>query len=450
MENKSSGLSALGLTMMALGTVIGGSFFLGSSIAIRNAGPAILISYVLGGALVYFILFALSEMTVADAAPGSFRTYAERAFGPGVGFVTGWVYWMGLILAMSSEATAAAVFLQTWFPGISIPLTGVLIIIAITAANLLGAERLSKLESSLAAVKLFAIAGFIVLGLILISGLYPGKPAVGWGALGTERIFPSGIAGIAGSMLIVMFAYAGFEIIGLASSETRDPHKTVPRAISYTVTGLVCFYVVAVAVMLPLVPTSQVSEKVSPLVAALSGSGIGWAAGAINFVLLTAILSTMLAATFGLGRMVRSLADEGHAPKLLKDASDVPYRGILFSGAAMLAAFGVAFLLPEQVYVFLVSSGGFSLLFTYFIIVSTHYKFRRQHGCPPRGNCQLPGYPATSWISMAALIAIIASMPLIRGQGTGLVAGILLLAFFSICYQVKKYRKKSRIVFNKL
>ncbi len=115
-NHEGAGLSAWGLAMMALGTVIGGSFFLGSSIVIKAAGPAIILSYVLGGALVYLILFSLSEMTVADPAPGSFRSFAEKAFGSGVGFVTGWVYWTGMILAMSSEALAVSVFLRIWFP----------------------------------------------------------------------------------------------------------------------------------------------------------------------------------------------------------------------------------------------------------------------------------------------------------------------------------------------
>lgn len=101
MEKKQKGLSAWQLTMMALGTVIGGSFFLGSAVAIHAAGPAIVISYILGGVIVYFILFALSEMTVANPESGSFRTFAADVFGPGTGFVVGWVYWTGMILAMS-------------------------------------------------------------------------------------------------------------------------------------------------------------------------------------------------------------------------------------------------------------------------------------------------------------------------------------------------------------
>lgn len=427
---------------MALGTVIGGSFFLGSSLAIRAAGPGVIISFVLAGILAYFILYALSEMTVADPAPGSFRTYAEKAYGPALGFVVGWVYWTGLVLAMSSEATAVSYFLQEWFPGISLPIAGSFIIVAVTLLNLLGAEHLSKLESALSAVKLLAIVGFIIFGALIIIGFIPGHPGVGAGSLADERILPNGIGGIAGSMLLVVSAFAGFEIIGLAASETKDPAKTVPKAINYTVFGLIGLYIASIVVLLPLIPTGSLTEDISPMVAALMRQGQGWAGNVMNIVLATAILSTMLAAMFGLGRMIRSLAAGGYAPSFLKGEGDVPYRGILFSGAAMLVALAAGLLLPAQVYVFLISSGSFSLLFTYGIIVATHYKLRRQNGCP-EGKCKFPGYPFSSWVVLISIFIIIASMPLIEGQGAGLAAGIALLVFYSMVYWIVQTRKKT-------
>ncbi|OPX85463.1 MAG: GABA permease [Pelotomaculum sp. PtaB.Bin104] len=432
--NRREGLSAWHLTMLALGTVVGGSFFLGSSIAIKSAGPSIFISFILGGALVYFILAALSEMTVNNPRPGSFQSYAEEAFGQWLGFVVGWVYWTGLVLAMSSEATAASVFLQAWIPGLSIPVLATSITVVVTLLNLLGAKSLSQLESSLAAIKLGALVGFVGLALALIAGLFPGKAPVGLGALAFEPVFPGGLAGVAGSMLIVLFSYAGFEIIGLASSEARNPHQTIPRAIAYTVIVLIGLYCTVVATLLPLVPTGNLTGEVSPMVAALSVGGLGWAARSINVILISAILSTMLAATFGLGRMVRSLAAAGHAPSFLIEKDEVPLRGILFSGAAMLAAVSLGFFLPKQIYLFLVSSGGYSLLFAYVIILITHYRHRRRYGCPPRGYCQLVGFPYTSWVAIAGLVISIATMPLIPGQGSGLYVGLMLTGLYLFLY----------------
>lgn len=438
MAKEHGGLDVWHLTMLALGTVVGGSFFLGSAIAIRTAGPGILVSFILGGILVYIVLTALSEMTVASQAPGSFRSHAEKMYGPAVGFIIGWVYWTGLTLAMSSEATAASVFLRAWVPGLSLPLMAVIIIVVVTLVNLVGAKTLTTLESGLALIKLTAIAAFIVLAAALIAGLFPGRAPVGLGVLPAEPLLPRGLAGIAGSMLIVMFTYAGFEVIGLAASEAKNPHQTVPRAILFTILGLVGLYTLSISVLLPLVPTPGLTETVSPLVAGLTARGLGWAAGTINGILVIAILSTMLAAMFGMGRMVRSLAEVGYAPAWLKEEREVPKRGILFSGAGMLAGVGLAYLLPQRIYLFLVSSGGFALLFTYVIIMATHYRFRLVHGCPPKGHCQLYGFPYTSILGLAALVAIIASMPLVPGQGSGLLAGLLLVVLFTLTYVVYK------------
>jgi Gamma-aminobutyrate permease and related permeases len=439
MENKPKGLSAGHLTMMALGSVIGGSFFLGTSVAINAAGPSILLSFILAGILVYLILFALSEMTVANPHGGSFSTFAAEELGEGAGFVVGWVYWTGTIFSMSSEATAIPILIREWFPNISIPLLGTLIIIGVTLLNLLGANRLSKLESGLSSIKLFAIVFFIILASLLIVGVVPGISPIGAGELLREPLMPGGIKGIAGSMLIVIFAYAGFEIIGLAASEAENPRETIPKAITYTVLALVGLYILYAAVLLPLTPTADLSENISPMVISLNRHGIKWAGTAINMVLISASLSAMLAAVFGLGRMIRSLSYEGHAPNWLKDKTDVPYRGILFSGLAMLLGLGFGNLFP-RVYLVLITSGGFALLFTYAVIMASHIRFRKKKGCPPEGRCQMPGFPYTSWIALLSMIVVFISMPFIPGQSTGLVTGIVMVVIYSLIYLALRLR----------
>lgn len=440
---KDKGLSVFGLTMLALGTVIGGSFFLGSAIPLRNSGPSIIGSYILGGIIIYFILFALSEMTVADQSVGSFRVFAEKEYGKGMGFVIGWGYWTGLVLAMSSEAVAVSTFIRLWFPNMSIFILGALVIVFITLINLLGTDKLSTIESALASIKIFAIVGFILLAIILIFGLTQNQPSIGFGALKEAPLVPKGIKGIAGSMVIIIFTYAGFEIIGLAASETSNPHHVIPKAITYTVGALVSLYIFSTLVLLPLIPTNQISTETSPLVAALDYNNIHWAGKVINFIMVTAILSTMLAATFGLARMIRSLSEVGYTPKILKEKGDIPYKGIIFSGLAMLFFFAISFILPSNVYLFLVSSGGFIFLFIYLIILLSHLKFRKNNGCPPKGECQLPLYPYSSWISVVFLVLIIISMPFIEGQGFGLIAGLLLLLIYIIIYNIIYKKKRS-------
>ena len=438
MKKTKKGITAGQLTMLALGTVIGGSFFLGSSVAINAAGPSIIIAYIFGAVLVYYILYAMSEMTVANPDCGSFRTFAAQSFGPRTAFVVGWIYWTGMVLGMSSEATAASIIIREWLPQIPLSVLGSVIIIAVTLINLLGAEKLSKLESALAGIKVLAVVSFIIFAILLITGVMTGKPAVGLGELRGEPFLPGGITGLLGSMLIVMFSYCGFEVIGLAASEAEDIVKTIPKAIRYTVLSLVGLYILYIVVLLPLIPTAMLDENTSAIVASLSLHGIGWAGTVLSAVIASAILSTMLATMFGLGRMMRSLAREGQAPPWLKEKTDVPYRGILASGAVMLASLWFGLLLP-RVYIFLLSSGGFAILFCYSVMMASHLRFRKRYGCPPDGNCQMRGYPYTSVFVLVSLIVAIASMPFIKGQTSGLIAGIGLLAFFEVSYSVMIY-----------
>lgn len=443
---KNKGLSAWQLTMMALGSVIGGSFLLGSSIAIQAAGPSILISYILAGVLVYFILYALSEMTVANPSMGSFSTFAAQQLGKGAGFVVGWLYWTGIVLSMSSEATAISILFREWFPNVSIALLGSGIIIGVTLINLLGVDKLGKLESALSGVKIIAIIFFIITAIVLIFGLLPGYTPIGAGALLDEPLMPGGLKGIAGSMLLIIFAYAGFEIIGLAAIEAENPRETIPKAIRYTVVSLVGLYVLYALVLLPLIPTDSLNENISPMVASLERWGIPWAGNAINIVLISAILSAMMAAIFGLGRMVRSLTEEGHAPSLLKDKGDVPYRGILFSGLAMLVGLGFGLLFP-RVYLVLISTGGFSLIFTYAVIMASHIRHRKTVGCPPKGICQMPGFPYNSWIALISMIIVLLCMPFIPGQVTGLISGVVMVIFYSLIYLAVGYRIRRKVTY---
>lgn len=443
MRNEKDGLTAGHLTMMALGTVIGGSFFLGSSVAIQAAGPSILLSYIICGIMVYFILFALSEMTVSNPDSGSFRTFASEYISDGTGFVVGWVYWTGMVISMSSEAAAVSLLVRTWFPSIPISILGSSLIIGVTLLNLLGAKQLSHLESILAAIKIFAILAFIILGFILIFGLFPNTQAIGSTILQSESFFPGGIKNLAGSMLIVLFTYSGFEIIDLAASETKNKKKTVPKAIHLTVFSLVTLYILCISILLFLVPTASLSENFSPLVTALNGSQITWAGTAMNVILISAILSTMLAAMFGIGRMLRSLVEDKLAPGFLRDKTDVPYRSILFSGLIMLLSLFIGLVFPH-VYLFLISSGGFALLFTYVMLVFTHIRYRKKNG-KPEGKCRLCAFPYSSLFTLLGLLIAMFSMPFIEGQTAGFYAGISLVVFYSTCYALLKIFNKRKL-----
>lgn len=432
MNRKKHTLGSGQLTMIALGSIVGGSFFLGSSVAIRAAGPSVILAYIFCGLLAYYILFATSEMTVAS--PGaSFQTFARNAFGEGAGFVVGWMYWIGMVLCLSSEATAVSLLLRDWFPRLPLPLTSVGVITLAVGVNLSGVSVFSRLESALSAVKLLAVVGFIVLALLLIFGALPGRAPVGLGAVAAEPFAPGGATGVLGSLLVVMFSYCGFEVISLAVDETENPRVTIPRAIRQTVAALVGLYLLYIFVLLPLIPTGSLSENVSPIVAALHRHGVSQVGDIVNAVLIIAIASTMLATAYGAGRMMRALSASGLAPRGLRGTGDNPFRSIGVTGLCGLAALGIGGLFPRA-YVFLISASGFTILFTYAAIMASHIRFRRTHGCPPDGRCQLRGFPYTSIFTLTALIVAMFSMPFIEGQAAGLYVGLALVLLLIGCY----------------
>lgn len=432
-------LSVMQLVMLALGTSVGGSFFLGTSIALRSAGAGTLIAFAVAGLLAYIVLMALSEMAVARPTHGSFREYAEVAFGPMAGFVVGWVYWTGLVLALSSEATAAALFTRVWLPGVPLWMVSLAIIAGVTLLNLVDLRLFAAVESVMSGAKLLAIAAFVVLIGSMLLGLLPGRPpAGGMAALTAQPLLPRGLGGLGGSMLIVLFAYAGFEVVGLAAPDAKDPARTIPRAVVLTVVALVTLFIATMAVLVPVLPLSAVSTEESPMVTALRLVGHPGLSAGLNAVVMSASLSTMLAATYGLGRMLYSLAEEGQAPAIFKrlTPTGAPRLATLASGAAMLVGVVLAFLLPKRVYIFLVSSGGFSLLFAYLIILASQLVIRRREGCRV-GSCQLPGYPYSTWLGIVLLILSMAAMPFVPGQGAGLLAGIGLVVLFSAAYLLR-------------
>lgn len=427
------------LLLLALGSVIGGDFFLSTATPLKAAGPAILLAFVVGGFVVYIVLMALAELTIIRPTTGSFRAYAEMAFGPRVGFVVGWVYWAGLALSLSSEATAVALLTRLWLPGLPIWLLSLAVILLATLMNLLDVELFSKLESAMSSVKVLTIIAFVLLMVAVVTGLFPGRPPAGWGVLRSEPLLPGGLKGLAGSMLIVLFTYAGFEVLGLAAPDAKEPNRTMPRAIKLTVVTLLVLYIAGMAALLPVLPVAQIDPTVSPFVAALRQTGLAWLAAGLNLIIMSASISTMLAALFGLSRMLQSLAEEGQAPAFLKRLTPkgLPRNALFASSGGMLLGVVLAFILPKQVYLFLVSSGGFALLFTYLILLASQLVLRRKLGCPTSG-CQLPGYPYLTWIGIIMLLGALAAMPLVPGQGMGLLAGIGLILLFAILYRFAK------------
>ncbi|MFI5106649.1 MAG: amino acid permease, partial [Terriglobales bacterium] len=337
------------LTMMAIGGAIGVGLFLGSRDAIRLAGPAVILSYLLGAGIALIMSYVLAEMAVVHPVAGAFGVYAEKYLNPWAGFSVRATYGVAQIIAIGAEVTAAGIYISYWFPHVPQWIWLVLVSAALVALNSMQVNRLGEFEYWFAMIKVAAILTFIVVGLSLIFGV----GAFGVGprhAIGLANLtqhggfFPSGWKGAWLSLTITVTSYMGVEIIAVTAGEAQDPGVTIPHAMRKIVYRLIVFYVLAIAIMVTLVPWNQTGSSSaltgSPFVTAFAAAHIPFAAAIMNFVVLTAALSSVNTNLYLSTRMLFSLGRGGYAPAWMGKVSrnGVPHRALLASTAGIIAA----------------------------------------------------------------------------------------------------------------
>ncbi len=403
-------LRSPGLTLLTIGGIMGSGLFLASGMAIRDAGPAVLGVFAIGFVAMYLEIRALAEMSVANPAPGSFLVYCRQVLGPGFSFVSGWIYWFSSVLTMSSEVTAAALLTRVWFPQWPVWLWALAYSVLIVGVNFVGVRGFGSVEAVLAATKILAVLAFIVLGGLYLTGRLPHATGGGLAALSQHGgLWPHGLGGAAGALLLVLFAYAGTGVIGMAAAETKDPGQTIPRTVRRTALLVGVMYLGGVFTLLALVPWWQVPVASSPFVAAVARTGLPFAAGVMNLVLLLAVLSTMNAALYANVRVLYSLASQKQAPAAFGRLSrrGVPANATWASATLLAATIALAYVLPHKAYAYLVTATGFQAMFIWLTILLTHIRYRpylRRHR-PERLTYRLFAYPYTTLVVIAIVLS---------------------------------------------
>jgi AAT family amino acid transporter len=334
------GLAERHLTLLALGSCIGVGLFLGSAKAIQLAGPAILVGYVAGGLVLLVIMRALGELTLASPTPASFVGHANTYISPLVAYLTGWLYWAMWIVTCVAEISAVAVYMKVWFPETTGWIWSLAALIFMGSVNLVATRIFGEFEFWFALIKVIVIVALIAAGLGMICfGWGVGGSPVGVSNLWSHGGFaPNGITGVLLAMQMVMFAYLGVEMLGLAAADADQPERTVPRAFGSVFRRILIFYVGALFVILSLYPWNQIGTTGSPFVLTFDRLGVPAAAGIINFVVITAALSSCSGGIFSTGRMLYGMAYEGRAPSAFAKATakGVPQRAVVVSLAALL------------------------------------------------------------------------------------------------------------------
>ncbi|MCL4424810.1 MAG: amino acid permease [Firmicutes bacterium] len=437
------------LVLLSLGGIIGAGIFLATSLTIPAAGPGVIISYLIGGVIMACVVSFLAEMTTAQPVAGGFSHFAGETLGPYAGFITGWMYWTAGVLTMSSEATAAGIFARWWWP--HFPLWGFTLIssLLLTGANLMDVKGFGRVESSLAVIKVAALIFFIVAGSVFWLGFLPGHPSPGLANfLGHGGFLPKGWTGVGSALLLVMFAYAGTSVIGLAAAETKDPAQTMPGAIRAITLAVTVLYIGTVTVLVGILPWWELTPGISPMVRAFGLIGLPRSSDLMNLVVLTAVLSSLNAAMYGVSRMLYALAGQGEAPGLFArlNRHGVPQYSVLLSSLFLLLASLLAYVLPHQVFLYLTSSSGFVSMFNWIVISLTHYYFRgmMKKKNPAALRYLAWGHPYTSLLTTALILGVLASAYLVPGQRVGFAGGLALWGLYSLVFLLRNWRRGVR------
>ncbi len=425
---------------MALGACIGVGLFLGSAKAIQMAGPAIMLSYIIGGLAILVIMRALGEMAVHNPVAGSFSRYAQDYLGPLAGFLTGWNYWFLWLVTCVAEITAVAIYMGIWFPEVPRWIWALAALISMGGVNLIAVRAFGEFEFWFALIKIVTIVAMVVAGTgMIVFGFGNGGIATGISNLWEHGGFmPNGVQGVLMSLQMVMFAYLGVEMIGLTAGEAKNPQKTIPQAIGSVFWRILLFYVGALFVILSIYPWNEIGTQGSPFVMTFESLGIKTAAGIINFVVITAALSSCNGGIFSTGRMLYSLAQQGQAPRAFAETSNgVPRRALLVSCAALLLGVLLNYLVPEKVFVWVTSIATFGAIWTWAMILLAQMKFRRSLSPAEQGKLQYRMwlFPLSSYLAMAFLVLVVGLMAYFPDTRIALYVGPAFLALLVVLYK---------------
>ncbi|MGX1883690.1 amino acid permease [Streptomyces sp. NPDC055287] len=413
-----AGLKNRHLSMIAIGGVIGAGLFVGSSGGIAAAGPAILLSYTLVGALVVFVMRMLGEMAAANPTSGSFSAYADRALGRWAGFSIGWLYWFFWVVVLAVEATAGAKILEGWIPAVPQWGWALIVMVVLTATNLVSVSSYGEFEFWFAGIKVVAIGGFVIIGLLAVFGVLPGSdnPGTGFAHLtDSGGFFPHGPGAILTGVLMVVFSFMGSEIVTLAAGESSDPQRAVTKATNSVIWRIGVFYLGSIFVVLTLLPWNDKSIlKDGSYVAALNSIGIPHAGQIMNVIVLTAVLSCLNSGLYTASRMAFSLGRRGDAPKAFArtNKQGVPTAAILSSVAFGFVAVFFNYKWPDTVFAFLLNSSGAVALFVWLVICFTQLRMRGiiLREAPEKLIVKMWLFPYLTWATAAMITFVIVYM----------------------------------------
>lgn len=435
-------LSERQMSMIAIGGAIGTGLFLGSALAVRTAGPGVILSYITASLVALLLMYCLCEMAVAHPTAGSFGVYADLYLSPWAGFTVRYTYWAAQAIAIGGEAVAAGIYTRWWFPGTSTWMWVVVYAAVLVFVNARSVGAFGTFEYWFSMIKVSAIVIFILLGAAVLLGIHQQRPIGLENFRANGGFLPHGWTGVGLALSFVIFSFIGTEIIAVTAGEAKDPERSIPRAMRSMLFRLVIFYVGAIAILVGVIPWTQIQPgagvTVSPFVRVFDVMHVPAAAHIVNFVVLTAALSGMNCSLYLATRMMFSLARAGYAPAVLGRVSHkgAPIPALMVSTFGLAVATFITYAFPASAYVYMLGIALFGALYVWFMIFVSHLAFRkhrREHGGRPL-PVTMPLFPVTTIVGALAILGITLSTWWVDGMRVTMEAGVPWLLGLSVCY----------------
>ena len=439
------GLKNRHVQLISIGGAIGTGLFLGSGKSIQLAGPSILFAYLITGCICFFIMRALGELLLSNTNNHSFLDFIAEYLGKKAAFVTGWTYWFCWIAIAMADLTAMGMYVRYWAPGVPQWLPEIIALVLLLGLNMVAVSLFGELEFWFALIKVVAIIAFIIIGAYMIITHY--KTSAGTVSISNlwshGGFFPKGGKGFILSFQMVTFAFAGIELVGLVAGETKNPEKVLPEAINNIPIRIILFYLGSLFVIMSIYPWNSLNADNSPFVEVFSEIGITIAASLINLVVLSAAASACNSAIYSTGRMLRSLSQEGSAPKRFRRLTThrVPGHALVFSTIVIFISVVLNYIMPSEVFTLISSIATTCFLFIWSMLVYTHLKYRKSILGKKAHSFKMPFYPFSNYLVF--LYMAFTCVVLLLGKDTRI--ALLLTPVWFICllviYRIK-YEKK--------
>jgi amino acid transporter len=374
--------------MITIGSCIGTGLFISSGTALASGGPAALVlDFTIIGIMLFNVCMALGELNTVFPVSGSFTVHGTRFLDPAWGFAMGWNYALSWLLTIPLELTAAGIVINYWTTSVNVAVWITIFLIVLLIMNLFGVQAYGEIEFFVSLIKVIAIIGFIILGIVLVLGGGPNHQYIGGKYWRDPGPFADGFKGVCSVFIAAGFTFGGIELVGLTAAETANPRKIVPRATKQVFWKITILYIVSLSLISCLVPytsprlltgTSAYDASASPFVIAIEDAGIKVLPSIFSAVILSAVLSVGCASVYGASRTLCALAENGQAPDIL---AYVDRKGRPLSAIVLSMIFGcIAYIncapVGSQVFHWLLSIVGLSYFFTWGSICACHIMFR--------------------------------------------------------------------------